>query len=66
MKPVFLLYVSLFLLSCEKNYVCVCTSAKTSQDTIVDHIKTTKLGSKGYKKTCSKKENNDRSNCRIR
>jgi hypothetical protein len=52
--------------SCEKNYVCVCHSVNSKQDTMVDQIKTTKLGSKGYYKTCSGKENTSLNNCRVK
>ena len=64
-------YLTIFLIaftitSCDKKYVCVCTSQYNQQDTIVDQVKTTKLGSKGYKKTCINKENAYLSNCRLK
>lgn len=59
-----ILIVTLFI-SCQKDYKCVCKSAYSNQDSIVGHVKTTKLGSKGYKKTCSSHEKATLSNCRL-
>ncbi len=66
MKYSIIVLCVLILQSCQKDYTCVCTSVKTKQDTIVDHIKTTRLGSKGYQKTCSKKENTYVSGCLVK
>lgn len=58
MLVVFLFYFFVLLLSsaCAKKYQCVCKSNVSGFDTIVDKVKTTKLGSKGYKETCDKME----------
>ena len=53
MRAISLLLICIALLSCQKNYTCVCISSISQQDTIVDGVKTTKLGSKGYSRTCS-------------
>ena len=65
MKKLLSVFVVLLFISCEKKYTCVCTSNWSNQDTIVDQIKTTKLGSKGYKKTCAEKEKGTASNCHL-
>ena len=38
--------------SCEKKYDCVCKSKVNNTDVIMQSVKTTKLGSKGFKRTC--------------
>ena len=65
MKYFVFLLSALILMSCEKDYSCVCTLKFKGKDTLIDHIKTTKLGSKGYRKTCSDKENTTLMNCRL-
>jgi len=50
------------LTSCAKDHTCLCTFVKTSKDTIIESVKTTKLGFKGFKETCRKKESDT---CRI-
>jgi hypothetical protein len=50
--------VLICLSSCEKEYHCVCTSNVDGTLQTIDHIKTTKLGSKGYAKSCKEKEKN--------
>jgi hypothetical protein len=41
--------------------------ASKGKDTLVDQVKTTKLGSKGYKKTCTdhESENPDLKECHL-
>lgn len=55
-----LLIITIFTAcSCQRDYNCVCTKVPSQQDTIVDHIKTTRLGSNGYVKTCRAFEERD-------
>jgi hypothetical protein len=46
--------VSSMLTSCQKDYTCVCAIISKKQDTIMDKVKTIKVGSKGFKETCVK------------
>lgn len=48
-----IIFVVFFNCSCEKTYTCICISKYSNQDTIVDQVKTTNLGSKGFGKTCT-------------
>jgi hypothetical protein len=60
MKHVFIisiLAISFFAISCEKEYTCVCTNRTTGEKSPGDKVKTTKLGKKGFEKSC--KSNND-------
>jgi hypothetical protein len=59
--------VVFIFISCEKRYSCVCHSNITKSDTLIDNVKTTKLGSKGYKDTCIKNEayNSNLTNCHL-
>ncbi len=43
------------LASCQKDYKCICTTAVSKKDTLMEQVKTTKIGSKGFKDTCVKK-----------
>jgi len=58
-KAVFILFFSTSVVSwsCQKEYVCVCTSVRTGEITYRDKVKTTNLGKKGFEKSC--KSNND-------
>lgn len=58
---------TLLLAACDRNYKCVCMSGAKGKDTLVDQVKTTKLGSKGYKKTCADYEakNPDLYDCHL-
>lgn len=58
-KAIFILCISsLFITwSCQKEYVCVCTNVTTGEKVKGDKVKTTKLGKKGFEKSC--KSNND-------
>lgn len=58
---------ALLLAACDRNYKCVCMSVSKGKDTLVDQVKTTKLGSKGYKKTCTdhEGENADLHECHL-
>ncbi|MES2513507.1 MAG: hypothetical protein V4580_05155 [Bacteroidota bacterium] len=49
--------LSLIFLSCEKEYTCVCTSKSSGNRCPGDKVKTTKLGKKGFEKSC--KSTND-------
>jgi hypothetical protein len=67
-KPVLLLIVTpFFIIASSKQYACTCHSVITNQDTIIEVIKTTKLGSKGFSKTCidHKKTNTNLKACRL-
>lgn len=55
---VILVVINCFLSSCQKDYTCVCRGIVRNQDTIISKVKTTKIGSKGYKETCVS-HNND-------
>ena len=52
-----LIVVMVIICSCQKEYVCVCTSEKTGEKTYGEKVKTTNLGRKGFEKSC--KANND-------
>ena len=58
-----MLTAALFMSSCKKQYTCTCKTSNINQDTIVDVVETTKLGSKGFNKTCS---NYETSNVRLK
>jgi hypothetical protein len=51
------------LASCEKKYTCSCTVIKTNKDTLMESVKTTKLGLKGFKETCRKYESEKLNSC---
>jgi hypothetical protein len=52
--------------SCNKQYVCVCSVLKSGNNTNVDSVKTTKLGSKGYDKTCQSYNSDSLTNCHLK
>lgn len=52
-----ILFFAVILCSCQKEYTCVCTNASTGEKIYRDKVKTTKLGKKGFEKSC--KSNND-------
>ncbi len=68
MKTILKISIVLALFSCQKEYSCVCKSITKRQDTVIDKVKTTKLGSKGYKKTCKDHElqSPDLKDCHLR
>lgn len=43
---------SFFFASCEKEYMCVCKNLHTGEKINGDKVKTTKLGKKGFEKSC--------------
>ncbi len=53
--------------SCDKTYTCTCTSISQNLRIPIESIKTTKLGSKGYAKTCLKHQENssDLKDCHL-
>lgn len=53
--------------SCDKKYTCTCTSISQNLKIPIESIKTTKLGSKGYAKTCLKHQDNttDLKDCHL-
>ncbi len=53
------------LTSCAKEYTCSCASLKTSKDTLLESVKTTKLGLKGFEETCKNKESDTLLNCKV-
>jgi hypothetical protein len=62
-----LIIVGLSISSCNKQYTCTCKTSISKQDTILDIVETTKLGSKGFNKTCKDHEtsNMNLKECRI-
>lgn len=58
---------SLIICSCQKEYVCVCTSTETDEKKYVDKVKTTNLGKKGFEKSCKSKNDtiNKLKDCHI-
>lgn len=52
--------------SCDKEYVCVCSVVKNGHSTNVDSVKTTKLGRKGYAKTCESYNSDSLANCHLK
>jgi PBP1b-binding outer membrane lipoprotein LpoB len=60
---IYLLVIS----SCSKEYKCVCFSVSKNEAVVVESVKTTKLGSKGFKETCIKNETQfpDYKDCRL-
>ncbi|MBC7696590.1 MAG: hypothetical protein H7141_14230 [Burkholderiales bacterium] len=68
-KAVFIFSICFFIVcsSCQKEYDCVCTNVSTGEKIYRDKVKTTKLGKKGFEKSC--KSNNDTirelKDCRI-
>ncbi len=65
-KSLFLLLLVLFICSCEKEYSCVCKYVSTGNDTIIEKVKTTELGYKGYKDYCSNKSKDSIINCQVK
>jgi hypothetical protein len=55
-RIVFIAVLTLFMSSCNKQYTCICKTVISNQDTVVDVVQTTKLGSKGFNKTCTSYE----------
>ncbi len=53
--------------SCDKKYTCTCTSISQNLKIPIESIKTTKLGSKGYAKTCLQHQENssDLKDCHL-
>lgn len=53
--------------ACDKKYTCTCTSISKNLKMPIESIKTTKLGSKGYAKTCLKHQDNssDLKDCHL-
>ncbi len=62
-----LICLLLFNSSCKKEYNCVCTNVLTNTQSVIESVKTTKLGSKGFKESCTKKEttNTNLKNCKV-
>jgi len=64
-----LVFIGLVMLgySCQKDYSCVCESVSKKKDTLMVQVRTTKLGSKGFKEDCIKNETTftDLINCRL-
>jgi hypothetical protein len=52
MKTIFKIGIVMLFFSCTKEYTCVCKTVVSKQDTILQTVKTSKLGSKGFKETC--------------
>lgn len=46
---------SFLFVSCEKEYLCVCKDHNTGQIAGGDKVKTTRLGKKGFEKSCKSK-----------
>ena len=63
------LFVGFIILmsSCDKKYTCICTSISKNLKMPIESIKTTKLGSKGYAKTCLQHQENfvDLTDCHL-
>ncbi len=61
------LCLGLSFISCEKQYTCVCTKVSNNQEEPVETVKTTKLGRKGFQKSCEAKssEGNGFKDCHI-
>lgn len=57
-----LIIFSFLLISCEKEYVCVCNNTISGEKEYKDRVKTTKLGKKGFESTC---KNNESSNIEL-
>jgi len=53
------------IISCQKEYTCVCTSVSTGDRYIVEKVKTTKLGKKGFEKTCFSNETSSLKDCHV-
>ena len=53
--------------ACGKKYTCTCTSISRNLKMPIESIKTTKLGSKGYAKTCLQHQENsiDLKDCHL-
>jgi hypothetical protein len=66
MKTFVLLTFFVTIVGCQKQHSCVCKSNYNSQDTIIDKVKTTKIGAKGYKKWCLEQQNSKISNCYVK
>lgn len=58
---------SLSCISCEKEYVCVCTNSVTGEKSLGDKVKTTKLGKKGFEESCRSNSSvyNDLTDCHV-
>lgn len=52
--------------SCEKEYKCVCHDVSYGRDTIIDKVKTTELGYKGYKDYCNNQSKDSTINCQVK
>ena len=50
--------------SCEKEYLCVCKDLHSGEITEGDKVKTTKLGKKGFEKSC-KSNSTEHKNCVV-
>ncbi len=62
-RLVIVVMVTLFISSCNKQYSCTCKTISSNKDTILDVVETTKLGSKGFKATCT---NHETSNAQLK
>lgn len=62
MKKIIINYILLILgfslISCEKEYTCVCTNTISNQKEPQEKVKTTKLGRKGFEESCLAKNSN--------
>jgi hypothetical protein len=59
---------SVIFSSCEKEYTCVCTSKINGDRCPGDKVKTTKLGRKGFEKSCKATNDNvdsDLKDCHV-
>lgn len=59
------LIIIFFISSCQKQYSCFCRIVRTDKDTVLDIVKTTKLGSKGFYKTCINYEKKNMKDCHL-
>lgn len=51
-KLSFIVFVSVMMSSCQKDYVCVCTNKNTGKVSDGDHFKTNVFTKKAAEKTC--------------
>jgi hypothetical protein len=67
-KLLLLITTIIFLSSCQKEYICVCTAISTGQECTFEKEKTTNLGKKGMKKACQNHPttNADLKDCDLR
>jgi len=62
-----LFFLSFLLISCEKEYACVCTNTTSGEKEYKDRVKTTKLGKKGFESSCKSNEssNTELTDCHV-